>query len=68
MLPHLIFTLRDLRVDVVGVADGSMLVLMIETPIPFILLSALFYTYIMPAATLFCPCFKCLDITCHCSS
>jgi hypothetical protein len=33
-------------VDVVGVAGGSLLVLMFEAPIPFILISGLHYIYI----------------------
>jgi hypothetical protein len=43
----------DLRVDVVGigVGGGSLLVLMIEAPIPFILIAGLLNTYIMQLST-----------------
>ena len=45
-VPHPDSALWDLRVDVVGVAGGSMLVLMIETPHPLhTLISSFLYIY-----------------------
>jgi hypothetical protein len=41
----------DPRVDVVGIEDGSLLVLMIEAPHPFILISGFLSTYIMQFST-----------------
>jgi hypothetical protein len=50
----LIFAVCDLRVDLLGVGGGSLLVLMIEAPHPFILISDLLYTYIKCFSTLNC--------------